>query len=243
MSAIRFTGWQVAVVAYVFTLLVGCNSVKEVHYFAAANFDAEQPELTFYRISINARSNNAKTTYQAGFHDAKSLHNLFGQVKSKDDESEVKESQRVSGSYRLRIDPVSGRTEVIDNDDRFTVMYGADTDAMSQQLQLFADSEIAGKEIARLMAGAATNAFVGVSEAQSNAGAEQARAKKLAGKVETVNAALKEDTSAKDLRILLLQIVQEASDLARSDARYDPADLSKAFEDAAKVHERLKSSQ
>ncbi|HYO09674.1 MAG TPA: hypothetical protein VER17_11940 [Tepidisphaeraceae bacterium] len=168
-------GWM----ALVLTLAVaagGCGTKANMrYYFAAADLDDpdEKPRVTFYRVTVEGESVNVRSQFQAGFYPANALHDLFGEVKKPDPPTataggagEGASTARSVGSYQLRYNPASGQWEVMNDEERFTVLYGANADAMAEQVRLFAESDETGKGVARLIAAAAGATVFQASEQQ-----------------------------------------------------------------------------
>jgi|GEM_PF-7014738 len=137
------------------TAIGGCTQSEMRYHFAAVDLDAEKPMLEFYRVTIKGDAGNSKADLQTGYYDAKALHQLFGEVSSKAAGDKVKtntSSGTQVGTIVLQIDPASGEYRVVNQDERFTVVWGANADALAQQIGAFADAETSGEAIGGLIA-------------------------------------------------------------------------------------------
>lgn len=137
-----------------FVALLGasCASSTMRFHFAAVDPAAENPVLDFYRVTVEASAGNSRSEFQTGYYDADALHQLYGQV------SEAKTSQ--SGEKTpvsqvvVQFDPATGRYQILQQDHRFTVVYGTNADAVAQQIGAFASAEETGGIMGSLMAAA-----------------------------------------------------------------------------------------
>lgn len=229
--------WRVRYLVLLATigLLAGCTSVSMKHYFASADFDDKSGGLTFYRMKVEGSSFLVTSTFQSGFYDAEALHQLFGEVRKPEGAATTG-----SGTLQLKYDPVQGTLERLGENQRFTMIYGANADAIADQIQAFASSEVDGQRIARLLA-AGLGGDLLQSSAATAQGVErtQRAAQALAAKLNEILAGLPNaDTPAK-VRALLLQAAQEAARRAGSGARFDTADPGKGFSQAEAAYESL----
>lgn len=131
--------------------LSGCTRSTMTRMFAAANLDKGKQQLRFYRVTVDGHSSNSEAKLQAGFYDAGALHGLFGEAAASNEPS----TPSSPASVTLTFDPVTGQMQKVDNDRRFTILWGTNADAIANQLSVFASSAAQGDSLARLMAAAA----------------------------------------------------------------------------------------
>jgi hypothetical protein len=214
---------------------VGCTSASMRHYFASANADDPAGQLTFYRVKVDGRSFLVTSTFQSGFYDAGALHRLFGEVKK----PESGETTR-SATLQLRYDPVRGTLERVGPDERLTFIYGANADAIADQVQAFATSDADGQRVARLLAaGLGGDVLEGSAASAESLERTQRAARALTAKLGEILAAVPDADTQDKVRTLLLQAAQEAARRAGSAARFDSADLGKGFTQAEAAYESL----
>jgi hypothetical protein len=108
-------------------------------YFATVDLDGglEGYELDYYRVTVNARGANSKTLYQAGYFDAATLHDLYGTMPT---------------ALGLMANDTSATSTTTALDQRFTVIYGANADAIVRQMNLASENATLGTAFGRLLA-------------------------------------------------------------------------------------------
>lgn len=234
---------KLGLVLFITCLLQGCSGPTTRYYFATADLDDESgtPRLTYYRVTVTGHSVNVKSSFQTGFYDAEALHQLFGEVKKPESTTRPAYS---TGSYQLKFNEASRTWELVNNNERFTLIYGANADALAQQVQLFADSDDAGKQFARLIATAAGGkAFSDAQAAKQKADDAKKAATKLTEDLKPIGEGLKDDAAPMEARKALLKAVQAAAKAAGSAATFtakdEDASLDAAFEQAEKVYDTL----
>lgn len=233
--------------------LTGCYGVSTKHYFATVDLDDPERSLTFYRVTIDASSFLTTSEYSAGFYDVDALHQLYGEVK-KPESAAVKNGEAPkagssvtqppptpqAGTIQLKCDARGTCNEVGGANDRFTVIYGANADAVAQQIKLFAENENTGKQIAALLA-ASTSADAFERTVAAEQATEQAKknalalAKELTSRSEEIAKASTQD----EVRKILLRAAQQASQKAGSGATFDTSDLEKGFTQAQATYDTL----
>jgi hypothetical protein len=129
--------------------------------------------------------------------------------------------------------------EVGDND-RFTVIYGANADAVADQIRLFADNENTGKQIAALLA-ASVSADVFERTAAVDQATEQAKknAAALAKQLKSLADEIAKAGTPDQVSKILLRAAQQASQKAGSSAIFDTSDIEKGFTQAEAAYEAL----
>lgn len=161
-------GLMVTVLAFVL-YAAGCNQASMTSYFAAADLDEKEPVLKFYRVKVTGESRMSRTNLQTGFYDASALQSLFGMVTPKDTAGNTKTLSDPS-SVVLEYDPVSGRVKQIEQNQRFTILYGSNADAIASQISAFSQSQTTGQAMARIIGAAAgQEAYTGLISAQGDA--------------------------------------------------------------------------
>jgi hypothetical protein len=167
----------------------GCTKSSMQFTFAAidgGSKSADPPHLDFYRLKVKASSGNARSDLQTGYYKASALHQLFGQVNS-DDASVKNGSNNRAGQVVVRFDPVTHKYEIVEQDDRFAIVFGTNADALSQQISAFADSEQAGQAMASLFAAAIGRSdFEALNSAQLSAEEKTKAASALADQLDAL---------------------------------------------------------
>jgi hypothetical protein len=137
--------------------IAGCTKSEMTYHFAAADLAEANPHLTFYRLTIKGCSGAETSHLQTGYYDANALHELFGEVSDKSSGSGVQTSpdQTRVGEVLVEIDPASKRARIVQQNERFAVLFGTNADTMAQQIGAFADSDQTGDAMASLLAAAA----------------------------------------------------------------------------------------
>jgi len=159
---------------------------------------ATPPRLEFYRLKIKASSGNSKSDLQTGYYKASALHQLFGQVSSEDASVKAGSNDKI-GQVVVRFDPVSHQYEIVEQNDRFAIVFGTNADAISQQISAFADSEQAGQAMASLFAAAIGRSdFEALNSAQLSAEEKTKAASALADQLDALAKNLDAIWSRKD---------------------------------------------
>lgn len=136
--------------------IAGCTKSEMIYHFAAADLAEPNPHLTFYRLTIKGCSGAETSKLQTGYYDANALHELFGEVSDKNAGSGVQTSNQTHvGEVLVEFDPGSNRARVVQQNERFAILFGTNADAMAQQVGAFADSDQTGDAMAALLAAAA----------------------------------------------------------------------------------------
>ncbi len=110
--------------------------------------------LRFFRVTVHGTSGMNRTNLQTGFYDAGALQSLFGEVSAKSQQGATSKAKSAV-SVVLEIDPLTGDMRRLEENQRFTILFGANGDALAQQISAFATSEAQGEVLARLIASAA----------------------------------------------------------------------------------------
>jgi hypothetical protein len=237
-----YRGTRVARLALIGAMLVcgasgltGCQSAQTQYIFATADLDdhSPTPKLTFYRVKFDGSARNVKASYQAGFYDADALRQLFGEVsKPSDAAKEVRKNP--TGSYLLRYDEETKKWVVVDDGQRFTIMYGANSDAMASQVQAFADSDDVGKQMGSLLAASAgAGTFQAAEQVKQKVKVETDANKALSDKLTASAAKIADTAVSDDVRKALLVSAQDAAKAANVTLTSLPADPSKLADTAA----------
>ncbi len=165
----RHTNGLVFVVLAVLLNAAGCNQASMTSYFAAADLDDKEPVLKFYRVKVTGESRLSRTNLQTGFYDASALQSLFGMVKP----NEAVTRKRIPNdpaNVVLEVNPVTGRVRQVEQNQRFTILYGSNADAIASQISAFSQSRTTGQAMARIIGAAAgQDAYTGLISAQGNA--------------------------------------------------------------------------
>jgi hypothetical protein len=270
----RHRWWSACAVLIVLAAESGCYGVTSRHYFAVTDLDGPERGVTFYRVSVTARSFLTTSQYNAGFYDANALHQLFGEVKAPAPPAAATEAKKTESSAPAPPAPpappaaptntttVTGTASSASSlqagtvqvecdlrtrcrvtggaNDRFTVIYGANADALADQVRAFADSDNTGKQIASLLA-ASASADVFERTTAADQATEQARqnATGLAKDLKTLADQIANATSADEARKLLLRAAQLAAQRAGSSTLFDTTDPDRGFTQAQATYEVL----
>jgi len=231
----------------------GCAKSEMQFYFAAADLgDQETPRLKFYRVTVHGQAGGQTSNLLTGFYDSDALHSLFGQVEAPND-SDTSGRKPASSSHHVgniivQYDPVTKGWRALQDDEKFTVFWGTNADAMAQQVSAFAQSEQAGGELASILAAAAgRDKFDALRTAQSAASDKDTARTKLAEALTALKGELdsiaEADIPAKIKKDLLENIFQRAANatlIAAGSSKILPSDHDKAMEAAKSEIDRLR---
>jgi hypothetical protein len=242
--------WDTVALLIAALALSGCSGVSTGHYFAVVDLDDPNSELTFYRVNINADSFLTTSQYSSGFYDADALHQLFGEVKTQEStgtkSQNGKSAPATNGAGTLSAGTLQlmcnakGSCEVGGANDRFTVIYGANADAIADQIRVFAENENTGKQIASLLAAsAAADTFERTVAAEQNTEQVKTSATALAKQLKSLAEDIGTAKAPEAVRGALLRAAQQASQKAGSSAVFDMKDFNKGFTQAEAVYEAL----
>jgi hypothetical protein len=214
---------------------------------AAADLaDSDHPKLTFYRITIKANSVNTTSSYQSGFYSATALHQLFGEVKQPTASSDSANLGTGSGEFQILLDPQTGLPSRVTQNDRFAVMYGANADAVAQQIQAFAEASDTGDQIGAVLAASIgaplqQQLAIATQSAQAKQKAQTTLAQQLTALAGQLSAA---NQTPAQVKAILLQAAQYATTAAGSTITYSTAaaDQDTSFQKAKVVYDTLNSS-
>jgi hypothetical protein len=152
--------------------LTGCASVTSKTYFAAANLDAKDPTVTLYRVSVNARSANSKSSLITGFYDTSALRSLYGEV--------AKPTTPSTGTTDLgtyQVEFRGGQWQMANPAQLYTLVYGPDSKSIGQLIKSYAENSVMGAQFGSLLAAASNPeaARISAALAQDEKSAQQAR--------------------------------------------------------------------
>ncbi len=214
-------------------LCVGCVSGQSTrYYFAAADLDHDNSDLKFYRVTVKGCSVNTKSNMQTGWYDAEALHDLFGQVGAPTKTENL-------GSCVMTYNGDKGEWEIQEGQKRFTVIYGANADAMADQVKLFAESNEAGAAFGSLLAASvggrqfdeAVDSEKSASDAKVRAAATAKQLKDLSGKLDD------KDLTPEKVRLILLQAAQAGAAALGSTATFDSSSADAGFTQAQATYD------
>lgn len=232
--------WDRLALLIVAIALSACSGVSTQHYFAMADLNDPNQDLTFYRLTINADSFLTTSQYSSGFYDADALHQLFGEVKKPEPAGgKAGPGTLQAGAVQL-ICNAKGSCEVGGANDRFTMIYGANADAIADQIRVFAESDNTGKGIAALIAASsAADAFERITAADQNTAQVRKNAAALATQVKSLAEGIAKADTPDAIRKILLQAAQSASQKAGSSTIFNTSDLDKGFTEAQTTYDVL----
>ena len=113
----------------------GCSGVWTQHYFAMVDLDDPNRDLSFYRVTVNAESFLTTSQYSSGFYDAEALHQLFGEVKKPEANGGKAGSGTLQAGALQLMCNARGQCQVGGTNDRFTMIYGTNADAIADQIR------------------------------------------------------------------------------------------------------------
>ena len=123
---------------------IGCkSSTTSTTYFAVVDLDDSNAEMEYYRVKVKAKARNSQTLYQAGMYDAAALHDLYGSMSTPNQLMKANDSEETTSN-----------SELVQNDfldKRFTVIFGANADAIVRQMQLASENTTMGNSFGRLL--------------------------------------------------------------------------------------------
>lgn len=229
-------GLRCALAALVVAATTGCATKHyQRFYFAAASLDDDAPRLKFYRVTVRGEAMNVASNLHTGWYDAETLHELYGQPPTWAERANAVRGGG-AGNRMLRYNAATGGWEVVDDNKRFTILYGADASAMAEQVSAMATAQEGGDGIARLIgaiaAGDATiETETNVETAKKMKAAIAELAKGMRTTATQLEAAKTDDKATpKSVRLKLLERAQAVSNALGSVATYDKSDPDKGFD-------------
>ena len=221
-------------------LFTGCSGVWTQHYFAMVDLDDPNRDLTFYRVTVNAESFLTTSQYSSGFYDAEALHQLFGEVKKPEANGGKAGSGTLQAGALQLMCNARGQCQVAGSNDRFTMIYGANADAIADQIRVFADSDNTGKGIAALLASSASaDGFERITAAEQSTAQVRKNAAALAQQLKSLVDGIANVKTPDALRKILLQAAQLASQKAGSSTIFNTSDLDKGLTEAQATYDVL----
>lgn len=214
-------------------------------HVAVADIDSPDPEVKFYRITIRAKSSNVKTDLQTGYFDANAVRRLYGEVKKP---AESASAPSKAGTHSFYYNSRKKQWEPANDDQLFTVVFGADAKAIAAEIKTFAESDETGQQIARLMAAAAGREYyIDAVAAEQVSSQEKAKVAALATALKSSSEdaeKLKPDTlTPEELSKSLLTAAQQAVEQLGSTAKLRTDHSTNGFADAKQIYELLKNSK
>lgn len=206
--------------------------------------------LKFYRVTVVGESGNSRSKLQTGYYDASSLHQLFGQVSNAESPESTREGDREFEQVVVQFDPATRRHQILQRNQRFTVMFGSNADAVAQQISAFAAADQTGKAIGSLIAATiGREEFESLHSSQTLAKERCNAAKKLATELEAIAHTIRNldtnmspDDFAHELRTQLHKALTKGLSAAGASVTL-PADLEAATNIAKGAHQALEASK
>lgn len=226
--------------------LIGCiTSHYQRFYFAAADLDETYPELKFYRITIRGKARNVQADLHTGWYDVATLQDLYGQAPQWKDRPKDRAPEG-AGQYQLIYDPASQSWSFVDNNKRFTVIYGADASALAGQARLFGESQQNAQGFERLFAAVAGGqAHIQAIEDEQEAADLRAQVSSTAKNLNALAAKIESDdsltTTPLALRKTLLQAAQMGANAIGAGHVFDTTDPEKGFAQAEAYYTAAKA--
>lgn len=233
----RFSIVVFACMATTLAIVPGCTRSKMTRMFAAANLDKGKQELRFYRITVEGKSSNSKTNLQAGFFDAGALHGLFGEAAASDDTTK----QSGPANVTLTFDPVTGRVQNVDNNRRFTILWGTNADAIAGQLSMFANSQAQGESLSRLLAAAAGQETYAALQSSKNDAERAKKAKEASASTLGKLASETEGKNAVESRKAILEAIEAMINDAGGSVTISTSDAAELDNMRARAEDVLKT--
>ena len=216
---------------FIFTGCASTHSSMRLHV-AVADVDSANPEIKFYRVTIDAKSSNKKATLQTGYYDADAVRQLFGEVKKKDVASA---SSPRSGGHSFVFDVTSGNWRPLEESELFTIIFGADAKSLAAEIDLTASSNETGEEMGRLLAAAAGGgAFVEAVAAEKISAEQRNKVQTLANSLKNTAKAenLKDDVTADALGKALVESAQRTLEALGSSTKLSTNNPALALDEA-----------
>ncbi len=154
-------------------------------------------------------------------------------------------SSPLAGTLQLECDSHRRCKVVGGANDRFTLIYGANADAVAQQIQSFAENEATGKQLAALLASSTSaDAFERTVAADQNTEQAKKAAAALAKELKALADKLGEDSVTKAAkgdaaRRVLLQAAQDAIKRAGASTTIDKTDVETGLTQSKAAYEVL----
>jgi hypothetical protein len=147
-----------------------------------------------------------------------------------------------SGSYTLEFDPATRTWHVMDEPQRFTIIYGANADAMASQVQAFADNDELGQQIGKILKSsiAKKNKKPAAQDADAKTlKADQASANAVAKKLDAASKSIKDDAMPNAVRASLVQAAQDLLDSLGNKETLDKSNFDAAMTHAGELLDTL----
>jgi len=189
-------------------LSMGCSQQNNVRYFAVADISpSTQPSsdaddisetmadpsisIKFYRVTISSGALFEQTNLQTGFYPATALHDLYGDVSQSNTNGGSEDGSSESNTFQIAFDPGSRTYSAVSPRSRYTIVYGANAQAISNQINAFANSAQAGQVLGDLFGAAiGGKALAAVKAAQGKSSALQKEVSGLAKSFHTIAAGI-----------------------------------------------------
>ena len=212
-------------------LCSACSSVNTTTYFAAANVDAQDPNVTLYRVRVEADTTNSKSSLLSGFYDTQALRSLYGEVTKP---ATPAPAGQTVGTYQVVFR--NGRWQLVDPAQLYTLVFGPDSKSIAQLIKSYAENSEMGAQFGGLLA-AATNpeAVRTAGEIDAQEGALTADRRELAAALTALAEPL--DPTATDARTpdsifgLLVQASQAIANNLGTDTTFNPSTASAGMTD------------
>ena len=239
---------------------LGCAKSEMVFHFAAidanpktltaGNHQSPAPgdhaTLKFYRVRIKGESMNGRADLQTGFYNADALHQLFGDVSEENAKSRT--NHEGFGQVIVQYDPASGQHRIIKQDQRFTVVFGSNSDAVSEQIASFASASDTGKALGSLIAASVgKESLDSLHTARSDAEIKQEQAQQLTqslkGIADEIGTLPTDDPAAfsQQLRQLIRKAMQKGLRATGSNVVLSTNDFNSAVNQTKGAHEHMEA--
>lgn len=146
-------------------VLQGCTTSQEMRlHYAVVNVDEAKPQIKFYRLTLRGSSSNLKSSMTTGYYDANTLRYLYGDVLSGSGSGNAgtngtgdggAKTIAANGNLVFQFDPATKSLTQLPPSSLFTMIYGADSQALSDAIKSFADNDKTGETMGKLFARAA----------------------------------------------------------------------------------------
>jgi len=147
--------------------LPGCTSYQSMRlHYAVVNIDEPNPQVKFYRVTLRGYSSNVKANMNTGYYDANTLRYLYGDVQRDSGSgsatgagltalaspSSTLKNNIPPGQVVVQFDPATRTWSQVPSTSLFTMIYGADSQALSDAIKAYAQSGKTGDTMGALFA-------------------------------------------------------------------------------------------
>lgn len=232
-------------------MLTGCTTKQAMRFhLAVANIDSPNPDLKFYRVTIQTKASNVKSDLQTGFYDANAVRQLYGNVSSNAAAFAAGSRQDGSrvGMHQFLFNPETRQWVAVPENELFTVAYGANAKAVVDTIKAYNSADVAGQQFASVLAAAAgRDVYMAAISAEELRKDERAKLSALTSQLkdlsDNANKLEATNTTPKQAGALVVQAMQATAQQLGSAVTLDPNDLAGSVQKAQQLLDVLQNTK